>query len=275
MENQNESSKTNFNLDEDQHANTKIWIKDVNRAMWEFTGMAVKNRQAHIELRDKTVNDLNLKLNQIENTNAKIDFLFNEEKKFLDLITSARIKKETLTAESYQVVMDEFIIKQKKFYSERLKHEIYVNNAPKKIDNAKSAPTPGIEPKPDILISDEVLIQNIIKVVFDNKFIDDFFKESFSNFLKTGKISGLITWKENKNILTTLFYLLHYYRKISWLKKDIAEAIHSSFHFEKNKTKYEASAESILQDFQEKKQNRRLKPHTKFHMEFIALCTNM
>lgn len=271
MENKNDPQENQSLQEEDQFGKTKKWIADVNRAMWDITGMAVKNRQAHIDWRKNTIKDLNLKLDKQEGTHAKIEFLFNVEKRILDLLTQSKIKNDLLSTESYQVVMDEFIIKQKKYYSERLKYEIYLNNAPKKIDNTKSDPPSVPESKPKILISDEVLIQNIIKVVFDNKFIDDFFKESFSTFLKTGKISGLITWKENKNILTTLFYLLHYNHKISWTKKDLAEAIHSSFHFEKNKMKQDPSAESILQDFQEKKHNRRIKPHAVFYKEFITL----
>lgn len=253
-------------MEEDQFEKTRKWIEGLNYAVSQLKKENAENRKAHIDWRNKTVNDLKLQLDQIENTNAKIDFLFNVEKKYLDLLSSARLKKEALTVESYKVVFDEFIIPLKKFYAEKLAFEKSNRLASKKDKDKKNLRK---ENGRKFIWTDEKEIEPVADFMINNKFVDEQYRDSLIKFLTKGNTLTLIQWNEMVKVLTTIFFILIDTKKLKCSDTFLAEKLHNCFYLKKSPLEKFSSVNSIRNNLKPELHEKRISFDTDLGKVFL------
>ena len=124
-----------------------------------------------------------------------------------------------------------------------------------------------------IICADEKLNDAIIDLLISSELVTDFFKSHLKIFLRSGKVTAKISWNGNKNICTSLFYMLHEHKKLKCSKQFLAESIHDSFDFNKEGTNTEGSLQSILEDFKPNNSDRRIKSGSEYYARFEQLCS--
>jgi len=116
-------------------------------------------------------------------------------------------------------------------------------------------------------------VDELVALLLKLKLIDNLYKDSFTKFLMNEKMEAQINWNGNKNVLTSLFFMLLFNRKLQSSKEFIAKAISNKFHFPMDTKSTDASVTSILEDLKPNNITRRINKGSKYYEPFNLLCS--
>ncbi len=229
-------------------------------------------------------------LKKIDDLKRKKEYLLNEIEKNDFNITEAKIKKNKIEISYFEELNNIILEPELKKIDEKIlalpKEQIEIKvqeetSNPIVGDTNEIAPTTletnkgATDTKREkIICADKKLSDAIIYMLIEEtKLVNEFFKPHLEKFLRSEEMTAKISWNGNKNICTSLFYMLLDHKKFNCSKQFLAESINSSFDFIKEGTNTDGSLHSILEDFKPNNSDRRIKSGSEYYARFEQLCS--